>query len=208
MLLKCPECGLQVSDRAASCPHCGYPMITAGGKSSVGNRPRKRLPNGFGQISKIKNRNLQNPYRVLVTVGKDANGKSVVKSLYPQSYFHTYNEAYEALVEFHLKPGEVSPYITVLELYYYWSKEHYAKLTSDSAIRGFRNAWEKCMDLYDIRVNKLKKENIMWCIRGAASSSIRAKIKVLFDLMLDYAINANFEPSVLPLQKWVRAAAR
>ena len=26
MLLKCPECELQVSDKAMVCPHCGYPM--------------------------------------------------------------------------------------------------------------------------------------------------------------------------------------
>ncbi|WP_366525888.1 zinc-ribbon domain-containing protein, partial [uncultured Parasutterella sp.] len=26
MLIKCPECELQVSDKAATCPHCGYPM--------------------------------------------------------------------------------------------------------------------------------------------------------------------------------------
>ena len=23
-LIQCPECGLQVSDQAATCPHCGY----------------------------------------------------------------------------------------------------------------------------------------------------------------------------------------
>ena len=26
MLIKCPECELQVSDKALSCPHCGYPL--------------------------------------------------------------------------------------------------------------------------------------------------------------------------------------
>ena len=26
MLIKCPECDLQVSDRAFACPHCGYPL--------------------------------------------------------------------------------------------------------------------------------------------------------------------------------------
>ena len=26
MLIKCPECGKQVSDRAANCPECGCPM--------------------------------------------------------------------------------------------------------------------------------------------------------------------------------------
>lgn len=26
MLIKCHECELQVSDKALSCPHCGYPL--------------------------------------------------------------------------------------------------------------------------------------------------------------------------------------
>lgn len=26
-LIKCPECGKEVSDKANSCPHCGYPLI-------------------------------------------------------------------------------------------------------------------------------------------------------------------------------------
>ena len=30
MLSSCPECGKQVSDRAAACPHCGFPLGTAG----------------------------------------------------------------------------------------------------------------------------------------------------------------------------------
>ena len=25
-LIKCPECGKEISDRAVSCPHCGYPI--------------------------------------------------------------------------------------------------------------------------------------------------------------------------------------
>jgi Uncharacterised protein family UPF0547 len=27
-LIKCPECQLQVSDKAIICPHCGYPLDT------------------------------------------------------------------------------------------------------------------------------------------------------------------------------------
>lgn len=26
-LIKCPECGKEISDRATSCPNCGYPMV-------------------------------------------------------------------------------------------------------------------------------------------------------------------------------------
>lgn len=25
-LINCPECGKEISDKAASCPHCGYPL--------------------------------------------------------------------------------------------------------------------------------------------------------------------------------------
>lgn len=28
MLTTCPECELQVSDKAYTCPHCGYPLKT------------------------------------------------------------------------------------------------------------------------------------------------------------------------------------
>lgn len=37
MLVKCPECELQVSDKAPACPHCGYPM-----KPSVKRKPRAK----------------------------------------------------------------------------------------------------------------------------------------------------------------------
>ena len=29
-LIQCPECELQVSDKALSCPHCGYPLNEKG----------------------------------------------------------------------------------------------------------------------------------------------------------------------------------
>ena len=72
MLIQCPECTLQASDKALSCPHCGYPFVKT---NQTARRPkksnkRKRLPNGFGQISEIKGQNLRKPFRAMVTVGK------------------------------------------------------------------------------------------------------------------------------------------
>ena len=105
MLIQCPECDLQVSDKANTCPHCGYPLKPdAKPKSSRKPNKRRRLPNGFGQISEIKGRNLRNPFRAMVTVGKDKNGKPICKPLKPESYFPTYNDAYTALVEFNKNP--------------------------------------------------------------------------------------------------------
>ena len=94
MLIKCPECELQVSDKATACPHCGYPMCrTSKLKKSRKSNKRRRLPNGFGQISEIKNPNLRKPFRAMVTIGKDENGRPICKPLKPESYFATYNDA-------------------------------------------------------------------------------------------------------------------
>ena len=35
-LISCPECGKQISNRALSCPHCGFPMQTLPAMSSAG----------------------------------------------------------------------------------------------------------------------------------------------------------------------------
>ena len=107
MLIPCPECQHMISDKALSCPQCGYPLkdppkFTTRGKS----RKRKRLPNGFGQITKIKS-NLRNPYRAMITVGKTKEGKPICKLLKPQSYFPTYNDAYSALVEYNRNPYDL-----------------------------------------------------------------------------------------------------
>ena len=34
-LIKCPECGKDVSDRAESCPNCGCPVESSGGKVRI-----------------------------------------------------------------------------------------------------------------------------------------------------------------------------
>ena len=63
-LIKCPECQLQVSDKAITCPHCGYPLDTKVIKQQQRKtNKRKRLPNGFGTISELKNQNLRKPFR-------------------------------------------------------------------------------------------------------------------------------------------------
>ena len=80
MIVKCPECELQVSNRALTCPHCGYPL-KSDTKPTTKKNKRRRLPNGFGQISEIKNKRLNKPFRAMVTVGKTNTGKAICKPL-------------------------------------------------------------------------------------------------------------------------------
>lgn len=187
MLTKCPECELPVSDKATTCPHCGYPLK----KSSNRNyRPKNhmRLPNGFGQITEIKRRNLRNPFRVMVPAGKDENGRPISRILKPKGYFATYNEAYQALCDYHKNPYDLENIITVKELYERWSKEYFAKLTSQSSIRTITSAWAYCKNIYDMQVRDVRSRHIKACMDATDSENIKSRIKSVFNLMLDYAV--------------------
>lgn len=199
MLIKCPECELQVSDKALACPHCGYPMQpTTKQKARAKNNKRRRLPNGFGQISEIKNRNLRNPFRAMVTVGKTPEGRPICKLLKPESYFPTYNDAYAALVEYNRNPYDLEPSITVKELYEKWSTDYFKTLKADGSARAMAAAWEYCSSVYNMRVTDIRARHIKGCmedgtatVRGKeqkATATMKNKIKSLFNIMLDYAL--------------------
>lgn len=198
MLLKCPECDLPVSDRAVCCPHCGFPMREEPVIKSKKSSRRKRLPNGFGQISEIKGRKLRKPFRAMVTVSKDSQGKPICKPLKPESYFETYNDAYMALLEYNRNPYDLNAAITVKELYERWTEEYFKTLKADSSVRTITNAWLYCSSIYDMRAQDLRARHIKGVmdegkaiIKGEerpATAGTKARIKSMFNLMLDYAL--------------------
>lgn len=200
MLIECPECDLQVSDSAMMCPHCGYVLNTKKMENirRKSNR-RKRLPNGFGQITKLKNKNLRKPYRAMVTVGKTAEGKCISKLLKPESYFETYNDAYAALVAYNKNPYEISKDITVQELYERWSKEHFETLKSDDAIRSIVTTWRYASSIYNTKVRTVRVSHIKGCLKNAAittddgsikyaTPNIKRFIKSTLNMLFDYAM--------------------
>lgn len=196
MLTQCPECELPVSDKANACPHCGYPLKP----SEKIKRPRKsnkrrRLPNGFGQISEIKNRNLRNPFRAMVTVGKTSNGRPICKPLKPESYFATYNDAYAALVEYNKNPYDLGTAITMQELYDKWLPEYEKTVKSTKAVTS---AWPYCSAVYKMRVMDIRARHVKGCmeegvatVRGREqhpTATMKNQIKSMFNMMLDYAL--------------------
>lgn len=200
MLMKCPECELQVSDKAISCPHCGYPLNTQGvslKKKRTSNK-RRRLPNGFGQISEIKNQNLRNRFRVMVTVGKSPTGKPICKPLKPQSYFPTYNDAYEALVKYNKNPYDLDDAITVEKLYERWSELYFNTLRSKASVRTITSAWSYCSSIYNMRAMDIRARHVKHCmdngiavvngVEKTPTAGVKTRIKSLFNLMLDYAL--------------------
>ena len=171
MLLKCPECELQVSDKAINCPHCGYPMKS---EEKQKRRPRqnrrKRLPNGFGQITEIKGKALRKPFRAMVTIGKTDEGKPIQRLLKPESYFETYNEAYAALAEYNRNPYDFSNDITMSELFERWSKKHFEKLKSADSAKNIRCAWAHCSGIYSMKVVDVRARHMRTIIEESDTS--------------------------------------
>ena len=202
-LTKCPECQLQVSDKALSCPHCGYPINQVAIQRHY-KKPakRKRLPNGFGSITEIKGKNLRNPFWVRVCVGKTEFNRPLLRPLKPQAYFLTYNEAYQALVDYNRNPYDLENDLLVEQLYKKWSDSYLSKC-DESYVRTVTSAWAYCSSIYQMRAKDVRARHIKGVMdegyrietRGKKkgekvfpSASTKARIKSLFNLMFDYAL--------------------
>ena len=189
MLCLCPECQLQVSDKAISCPHCGYPLKPDRVRSAP--RKRMRLPNGFGQITQIKTQKLRKPYRAMITVGKDDYGKPICKLLQPVAYFETYNEAYTALVEYHKNPYELDTGTTMQELYDRFSESY---LKQGKSMKWLKASWNYCGAIKNMKVSDVRIRHLKTCIEEGRNKdgnlptyNSKITMKSLFNLMFDYA---------------------
>lgn len=191
MLITCPECELQVSEKALICPHCGFPLKDNKSRTTFRkSSKRRRLPNGFGGIVEIKNKNLRRPFRAEITIGKNANKTPIRKIL---GYYESYNDAYAALAEYNKHPYNFDKRMTVEQLYEKWT-ETYFKDIADSAARTVTSAWRYCSSTYKMPAQDIRARHIKYCMEEGEwngkkpSPSIATKIKSLWNLMLDYAL--------------------
>lgn len=200
MLINCPECELQVSDKAVSCPHCGYPLKPD--KISRPSTKRMRLPNGFGQITEIKHRNLRNRFRVMITEGFTEEGQPIQKMLKPRAYFPTYKDAYEALIEYHKNPFDPDKELTVEDVYNQWIEKHSEEVSTAESLKQYKSAWLYCSSIKDMKIRDVRAHHIKDCINSGtkifendeieASPQKKNSIKILFNLLFDYALEYEY----------------
>lgn len=189
MLIICPECSANISDKAYQCPHCGYPL--KGTKPYSRPPKRMRLPNGFGQISEIKGRNLRNPFRVMISVGMNENGRPIVEPLKPKAYFPTYNDAYAALVEQHKSPYSINEAVTLEEVYERWLPS-YEKEVSLSTAKVTKMAWIALSAMHKMPVRAIKPVTVReFLLNSKDSPAVVSKAKILLNLILDYAMESD-----------------
>lgn len=205
MLKLCPECCLQVSDKAVTCPHCGYPLDQT--PIPVLQRPvpqkrRMHLPNGFGSITEVRTKNLRNPFYVTVPAGKTPEGRPIRKPLKPKSSFKTYNEAYQALVEYHRNPYDPETIISFQELYDLWYQEREKAKPDKTTLCRYRSLWRYSAPIKDIPVRNLRVHHLKECVlhgtavnNGATveiSPITGSKLKFMYNQLFDYAVENEY----------------
>lgn len=144
-----------------------------------------RLPNGFGQISKIK-KPLRNPYRAMVSVGINPDtGHTISKTV---GYYKTYNDAYAALMEYHNNPYDLqSGIVTLNDLHEKWYEE-WSKNVKKSTITAMNCAWRRASIISSMNIKDIRPSHIKSCMDQAPTVPTKNNVKILFNIMMDYAI--------------------
>lgn len=168
-------------------------------------RKRMRLPNGFGRITELKNQKLRNKWRVMVTIGHDANGRPIGKLLKPKAYFRTYNEAYTALVQYNADPYDLNFDKKVIDAFKEW-KELYYPTISDKTAYNYDFAWRYCSSTYNLQVRDIRVKDIRYCIEegkllsksneiiesSKPTPNVQKLIKMLWNVLMDYAVEKEY----------------
>lgn len=164
-----------------------------------------KLPNGYGSVTKLSG-NRRKPYLARVTLGwviNEETGKAVQNRV-PIGTFKTKKDALQALAEYGANPYDIqNNNMTLAELYERWTAAYFPTLKSDSSSRTIIAAWRYCHAIQGMRVKDLRARHIKGIMedgyviqnRGkdagakvSASPGTKSRIKSMFNLMLDYAL--------------------
>lgn len=191
-LIKCPECGREISDKAINCPQCGYPVNTSSStKPRVKNGRPSKLPNGFGTIYKLPGKRSK-PYRAVKTdkwVYDPVTGKGK-QIRFTIGYYSTREEAMIALSNYNENPYDIkTDSITFEEVYEKWSQSYFPTLSSASSVRTVTAAYSYCNGLYKMRMRDIKTEHLEGTILNAqVGDATKSRIKSLFNMLYRYAM--------------------
>ncbi len=207
-LLTCPECTHTVSDKAFSCPGCGYPFrsfqnITNSGffvstpsqQTLVKKRTRKKLPNGYGCIKKLSGKRSR-PYAAYPPAEKNPTNAPSVKTPAIGYYIDWYS-AFNALSEYHRNPYDIKTrtlsFAQVYELFFKEKFMNAHKELSLSSRYAYETAFKNCTSLHALRFSDIRKAEMQAVLDDCSLgySSI-CNLKKLFGQMYKFAIENDF----------------
>ncbi len=146
-----------------------------------------RLPNGYGSVYKLSG-NRRKPWIARKTIGWDENKKQLY---YTIGYFRTRAEALSALAEYNKNPIGEARDTTLQEHYDKWSERYYKPLTQ-SAVNGYKAAWNRLKVLGEYELRLIRKSHMQDIIEEmkekGLSRSTMEKYKTLAVLLWDEAM--------------------
>lgn len=160
-LITCPECSGTVSDKAYSCPHCGYPMQSIPTPQKAVRRSKKRRPNGSGTVVKLSGKR-KNPFQVRVNTRINDKGYPVYDVIgnYPDRV-----TANIVLAEYNKKPYDVSnrkqTFSQVFARWFKWRfKIDHTSKGKTSTQKCYCAAYKKCSSLFDMSMPDIRAQDM------------------------------------------------
>ena len=149
-----------------------------------------RLPNGFGNISKLSGKR-RNPWRARKTSGWiiDEKTQKAKQTYVTIGYYPSRQLALQALSEYNANPYDLdSNNITFEEVYEKWTEKKFEEI-SPSNINGYRAAYRLCESLYKMKFVDIKLTHLQSVVDNAERNhpTLR-KLKSLFSQLFDFAV--------------------
>lgn len=147
--------------------------------------------NGTGSVYKLSGKR-RNPWRAVITNGwaySEEKGK-LVQNRVTIGYYHTRDEAVQALVNYNSSPYDIQTNsVTFEDVYELWSKDYFPTLSTISSVRTVQAAYNYCTPLYKMRMKDIRVEHLEGTIRDATvGNATKGRIKSLFNMMYRYAM--------------------
>lgn len=208
MLIKCPECNNDVSDKAVFCPRCGYPINSTSAikKSNRGENAKpqthsrtkkkhKKLPNGYGCI-KFMGKNRNKPYAAYPpTTEYNENGSPLTQKAV--GYFEDWYSAFDALRSYNENPYDLSDinltFSEIFVMYYNDKYENSKKEYSKQMKNSTKSAYKNCGALHNIKFKDLRKADLQEVIDCCTLKHASLELIVsLFHGMYKFAIENDY----------------
>lgn len=190
-LIPCPECHMDISNKALFCPSCGFPMTDRPIPIKAKKTTRKKRPNGSGSVVK-RSGHYSKPYEVRINTHIDERGYPAYDVL---GTFADRVEAEIALAEYNKSPYDPSSRNKTFEQlfndWYLWkfkiaADDKKAKTNSQGC---YIAAFKKCAMLHDKKFSDLRAPDMQTILdRVDLSYATLEHIKTLLNQMSKYCL--------------------
>ena len=155
-----------------------------------------RLPNGFGNVSKLSGKR-RNPWRARKTSGWiiDEKTKQTKQTYVTIGYYPTRQAALQALSEYNANPYDLDANkITFAEVYDKWSDKKFDEIGS-SNVNGYRASYKLCAPIYNMKFAEIKLSHLQSIADNCGKNfpTLR-KLKSLLSQLFDYAVMHEIIP--------------